>query len=91
MRITFDPDLPLDVHHYLAILGFDIPEAFDFPDIFAAGISEAQRRRWAFTCKEILMLPIDGAYRDIVVEMSRQLEMIARFRERGRVLTAPID
>ena len=87
MRITFDPDLPLDVHHYLAILGFDIPEAFAFPDIFADGIDERTRRRWAFTCGEILLLPIDGAYREIVVEMAKQLELVGRFRERMRVLT----
>lgn len=87
MRITFDPDLPLDVHHWLAEMGFDLPEAFAFPDIFAAGIDENTRRRWLFTCKEILLLPIEGAYRDIVVEMAKQLEMVGRFRERTRVLT----
>lgn len=85
--ITFDPSWDIFDHWMLAEVGHDSPECFRFPDIFADGIDERQRLSWAFSCREILRLPIDGAYREIVLEMSRQLEIVGRFRQRMKVLT----
>lgn len=87
-RIAFDPTLPLETHMVLGTLGFDIPEAFTFPDPWT--ISEKDARVWEFQCGEILKLPIEGAYRRLAGEMIVQLQGRRLFRERADVLTKPI-
>ena len=89
-RILVDPDYPLDWHQVLDVEFHDEPEAFLLPDLLAMPISEARHRRWAFRCREIMKLPLTGAYRALIQELRSQLDIAQTMRERARVKTQPI-